>query len=81
VAVAAIKLFKNKTSQALLRDYIPIRTFPQTEPGREGAINVQFRQALGFPGMQPMGNAGAFFNNSQFYMGPQMNSNARRFPE
>jgi len=49
----------------------PIRIFPQNEPGREGAINVQFRQALGFPGMQPMGNAGAFMNNSQFYMGPQ----------
>ena len=66
------KTIQEQNKPGAPRDYIPIRTFPQTEPGREGAINVQFRQALGFPGMQPMGNAGAFLNNSQFYMGPQM---------
>jgi hypothetical protein len=42
----------------------PTRVFPPTAPGREGAIDVQFRQAL-MPGMFPMGNAG-------FFMGPQM---------
>ena len=65
------KTIQEQNKPGAPRDYIPIRTFPQNEPGREGAINVQFRQALGFPGMQPMGNAGAFFDNSQFYMGPQ----------
>jgi hypothetical protein len=44
----------------------PIRIFPQNEPGREGAINVRFEQALrGMNGMPPMGNAGMF-------MGPQL---------
>jgi hypothetical protein len=32
---------------------------------REGAIDIMFRQAMGMPGMMPMGNAG-------FFMGPQM---------
>jgi|APGre2960657404_1045060.scaffolds.fasta_scaffold107004_2 hypothetical protein len=42
----------------------PVRIFPPNAPGREGAIDVQFRQAL-MPGMNPMGNAG-------FYLGPQI---------
>jgi len=42
----------------------PARVFPQDQPGREGAIDVQFRQATLMPGMVPMGNAG-------FFMGPQ----------
>lgn len=42
----------------------PIRIFPQNEPGREGAINVKFRQAQLMPGMSPMGNAGAGFTPS-----------------
>jgi len=35
----------------------PTRVFPPTAPGREGAIDVQFRQALG--GFSPVGNVGA----------------------
>lgn len=31
----------------------------------------QLPMAQGMPGMMPMGNAGAFMDNSQFYMGPQ----------
>jgi hypothetical protein len=42
----------------------PVRLFPKDQPGREGAIDIQFRQANLLPGMFPMGNAG-------FYMGPQ----------
>lgn len=42
----------------------PVRIFPPNAPGREGAIDVQFRQAF-MPGIIPMGNAG-------FYMGPQL---------
>ena len=41
----------------------PTRIFPPNAPGREGAIDVRFRQAL-MPGISPMGNAG-------FFMGPQ----------
>jgi hypothetical protein len=46
----------------------PIRVFPQNEPGREGAINVQFQQAmiLGMPG-----NYQGLLN-AQFFGGPQM---------
>jgi hypothetical protein len=43
--------------------YMPTRPFKPGEPGREGAIDVQFRQAM-MQGMMPMGNAG-------FYMGAQ----------
>jgi hypothetical protein len=43
--------------------YMPTRPFRPGEPGREGAIDVQFRQAM-MRGMMPMGNAG-------FYMGSQ----------
>ncbi len=47
----------------------PARVFPQSQPGREGAIDVRFRQALGgMPGA--IGNL-AGMANSQFYMGPQ----------
>jgi hypothetical protein len=42
---------------------MPTRPFKPGEPGREGAIDVQFRQAM-MQGMMPMGNAG-------FYMGAQ----------
>jgi hypothetical protein len=42
----------------------PARVFPKDQPGREGAIDIQFRQANLMPGMIPMGNAG-------FFMGPQ----------
>ena len=48
----------------------PIRVFPQSEPGREGAIDVRFRQAMqAYPGI---GNVGGLIDNSQFYMGPQL---------
>ena len=42
------------------RDYDPVRKFPQGEPGREGAIDIQFRRAM-FPGagsMPAIGNMG-----------------------
>ena len=43
----------------------PASVFPQDQPGREGAIDVRFRQAQLIPGMIPMGNAG-------FFYGPQL---------
>jgi hypothetical protein len=39
----------------------PVKVFPQDQPGREGAIDVKFRQASLLPGMMPMGNAGFFY--------------------
>lgn len=36
----------------------PTRLYPKDQPGREGAINIQFRQAQLMPGMQMMGNIG-----------------------
>ena len=53
----------------------PIRIFPQGEPGRKGAIDVRFRQAL-----MPAGSSnlpGAIGNmagiaNAQFFEGPQL---------
>lgn len=43
----------------------PIRVFPQNEPGREGAIDVKFRQAMfgGFPGA--IGNIGGLVAQAQ----------------
>lgn len=41
------------------RENIPIRVFPKTEPGREGAINVPFQLAQAYPGGQVIGNAAA----------------------
>ena len=54
----------------------PTKIFPPNAPGREGAIDVQFRQALGnYPGAP--GNifgmqTPSMLANSQFYMGPQL---------
>lgn len=46
----------------------PARIFPKDQPGREGAIDIQFRQAMNFPGAP--GNMAAFANQ-QMYRGPQ----------
>lgn len=54
----------------------PTKIFPPNTPGREGAIDVQFRQAMGnYPGAP--GNifgmqTPAMVANSQFYGGPQL---------
>lgn len=58
------------------KDNIPIRIFPQSEPGREGAIPVRFQQALGssnLPNALP-GAAGNFAGlaNAEFFGGPQL---------
>lgn len=46
----------------------PARVFPRNQPGREGAIDVQFRQAMNLPGAA--GNLGGIANQ-QFFYGPQ----------
>ena len=46
----------------------PAMVFPKDQPGREGAIDVRFRQAFNVPGAP--GNLAAV-TNSQFYGGPQ----------
>jgi hypothetical protein len=46
--------------------YMPTRPFKPGEPGREGAIDVQFRQALG--GFSPVGNIGGIAG--QIPLGP-----------
>lgn len=46
----------------------PARIFPKDQPGREGAIDVQFRQAMNVPGAP--GNL-AGMTNQQFFYGPQ----------
>ncbi len=43
----------------------PVRIFPPNAPGREGAIDVQFRQALG--GFPQMGNIGGLLAQSNQY--------------
>lgn len=56
----------------------PVRVFPPNAPGREGAIDVQFRKAMGgYPGaagnllgMQMQNPIN--FANVQFYGGPQL---------
>lgn len=58
------------------KENIPIRVFPSAEPGREGAIDVRFRQAQLYPAGQAIGNmAGMQYSqmpNSSFYLGPQL---------
>jgi hypothetical protein len=51
----------------------PIRVFPQNEPGREGAIDVRFRQAMfgGFPGA--IGNMGGLLTQSVPLQGDTIN--------
>jgi len=46
----------------------PARIFPKDQPGREGAIDIQFRQAMNIPGA-PGNMAG--MANPQFFYGPQ----------
>lgn len=46
----------------------PVRVFPQDQPGREGAIDVRFRQAMNMPGAP--GNPAGMVNAS-FFGGPQ----------
>lgn len=45
----------------------PTRVFPKDQPGREGALDVIFRQAAG----QGIGNMQGLLN-AQFYGGPQL---------
>lgn len=68
------KTIQEQNKPGAPRDYIPIRTYPQNEPGREGAIDVKFRQAMfGGPllaqSLPPMGNAGAL--GGMMEMGPR----------
>lgn len=72
---ARTRTFQEQYRPGAPRDSLPIRVFPQNEPGREGAINVPFQQAFGYgiQGMMP-GMPGNFAGmaNAQFYGGPQM---------
>ena len=55
---------RNQTRPGGQSETLPTRPMLPGE-SREGAIDIMFRQAMGMPGMMPMGNAG-------FFMGPQM---------
>ena len=49
----------------------PARVFPKDQPGREGAIDVRFRQALGMPNIPGAPGNPAGMANAAFYAGPQ----------
>lgn len=41
----------------------PVRIFPKDQPGREGAIDVRFRQAQLMPGMPFLGNTAGLLSS------------------